>query len=185
MTCKCKRCGWQGQLANTTDDEDCPQCAENGEDDPWKFIVEITTNGESQPEILSRMRRLVMTELLEQYLKDADMTEATAIAILRQHKEKHKKRKILVSYGYGAGWGYNDQRIAEYQPIIDYLENGGDRNDLTEAHPIIRQMVSDLNLGSFYTGGREGLEVREVTPPYYLDEYDGAERPVEFSDLWQ
>ena len=127
-----------------------------------------------------------MTELLEQYLKDADMTEATAIAILRQHKEKHKKRKILVSYGYGTGWGYNDQRIAEYQPIIDYIENGRDRDyALTDNHPLIRQMVSDLNLEYFYTGGRKGLEVRETTPPYYLNEYDGAEMPVEFSDLWQ
>lgn len=101
--------------------------------------------------------------------------------------------KILVSSGYGAGWSTwaSDKRkeIAEYQPIIDFIEAGGDpgalyaeQNELI--HPLIAQMKAELGLGYFYAGGADGLEVEEVEGPYFISEYDGWESVVTAEDFW-
>ena len=96
-------------------------------------------------------------------------------------------KKVLVSYGFGAGWAtWSDkpQKVAEYGPIIKFLERGGNPNALDDEHPLVKQMMEDLGLDSFYTGGAEGLEIETVDGPYRIDEYDGAERLTTVEDLW-
>lgn len=86
--------------------------------------------------------------------------------------------KILVSAGFGAGWStWSDKpkQVAEYKPIIEYIENGGDPNKLTVDHPLVKQMCKDLDLNYFYAGGNDGLYVAEVDGPYRINERDGCE----------
>ncbi len=98
-------------------------------------------------------------------------------------------RKILVSYGFGAGWSTwsdegDDQFVCEYQPIIDFIEAGGDPVDLeNEDHPLTKQFLADLaeHRGKpvedtyFCLGGADGLVVKTVHAPYRIEEYDGSE----------
>lgn len=99
-------------------------------------------------------------------------------------------RKVLVSGGFGAGWStWSDksQQVAEYAPIIKFLEDGGDRMALLDDnHPLIVQMCEDLGLepGSFYTGGAKGLRVETVSTPYLIEEYDGSESIRTSFDMW-
>lgn len=99
--------------------------------------------------------------------------------------------KILISPGFGAGWSSwvnkaNDKAkaVAEYQPIIEFIENGGDPSELNNHHPLVIQMMKDLKLDYFYAGGAGELEVRETSEPYKIDEYDGSEYLVTVEDLW-
>lgn len=101
--------------------------------------------------------------------------------------------KILVSTGYGAGWSTwapDDKwkEIAEYQPIINFIEAGGNPRDLDQRggpnHDLIIQMMVDLGLDRFYTGGADGLEVVEVDGPYLISEYDGWESVITARDFW-
>jgi hypothetical protein len=102
-------------------------------------------------------------------------------------------RKVLVSPGYGAGWSswcYNyeaAQFAAEYKPIIKFLENGGDKNS-KEFHELVENLENELaDVGvDFYTGGARQLEVREVSGPYRITDYDGSESLIEQDDtnLW-
>ncbi len=101
--------------------------------------------------------------------------------------------KILVSTGYGAGWSTwapDDKRkeIAEYQPIINFIEAGGNPRDLDQRggpnHDLIIQMMVDLGLDRFYTGGADGLEVVEVDGPYLISEYDGWESVITARGFW-
>ncbi len=101
--------------------------------------------------------------------------------------------KILVSTGYGAGWstwGPDDKRkeIAEYRPIIGFIEAGGNPEDLDQGsspnHDLIIQMMVDLGLKHFHTGGADGLEVVEVDGPYLISEYDGWESVITARDFW-
>lgn len=101
--------------------------------------------------------------------------------------------KILVSTGYGAGWSTwvpDDKRkeIAEYRPIIDFIESGGNPEDLDQRsgphHDLIIQMMVDLGLKHFHTGGADGLEVVEVDGPYLISEYDGWESVITARDFW-
>ena len=96
--------------------------------------------------------------------------------------------KVLVSHGYGAGWSTwsnNNKAVAEYAPIIEFLENGGDRNALSaKDHPLIKQMKIDIDDEYFHTGGAEGLVVEEVDGPYRIDEYDGMETLITAADFW-
>lgn len=98
--------------------------------------------------------------------------------------------KVLISEGFGAGWAtWNDKskQVAEYAPIIEYLENGGDRNLLDDDHPLILQMIEELELSpnSFYTGGRDGLVVVETGDQYAINEYDGYESLITPGSFWQ
>lgn len=97
-------------------------------------------------------------------------------------------KKILVSPGYGAGWStWNDKfkEVAEYEPIIKFLEDGGDRNDLLDAeHPLIQQMIKDLDLSGFCTAGADQLQVESVDGPYRIDVYDGYEMVQTSIDFW-
>lgn len=96
--------------------------------------------------------------------------------------------KVLVSYGYGAGWATwaheKQKEIAEYKPIIDFIEAGGDPRELTDGHPLVMQMKEDLGLSYFYTGGVSGLEVVETSEPYAIEEYDGAESLRTAANFW-
>lgn len=96
--------------------------------------------------------------------------------------------KILLSEGFGAGWSTwevcsdRQKEVAEYQPIIEFLEAGGDSCELIgtndEKHPLVRKMMADLDLDYFYTGGADGLVVREVKGRYFIVEYDGSESVI-------
>jgi hypothetical protein len=109
-------------------------------------------------------------------------------------------RKILVSPGYGAGWSSwcnhgaqtgdcNDYReaaqfVAEYEPIIEFLDNGGDKKS-KEFGKLVEDLQDILNKKydvEFYAGGVDGLEVRVVNGPYKITEYDGYETVVEQND---
>ena len=105
--------------------------------------------------------------------------------------------KILVSYGWGAGWSTwadKSKEVAEYLPIIEFLESGGDRMELATRdsgcepevyHPLVKQMISDLDLGDyFYTGGADGLTVETVDGAYRIDEYDGNESVTTAANFW-
>ena len=98
--------------------------------------------------------------------------------------------KILVSKGWGAGWStWNDsdkrKEMAEYQPIIDFIEAGNDPALLKEDHPLVQQMITDLDIkGGIYDGGASNLCVEEVSGPYRIDEYDGNEYVTTYNDLW-
>lgn len=99
-------------------------------------------------------------------------------------------KKVLVSPGFGAGWsswaGESEaQEIAEYAPIIDFIEAGGNPADLNDDHPLIVRMMKDLGLDYFYTGGVEQLQVQTVTGRYRIDEYDGSEYIVTEDSLWR
>lgn len=102
-------------------------------------------------------------------------------------------RKILISYGYGAGWvswasGSTEfkQWMLTYQPIIDFLENGGKFTDedcgsvsrKDKIHTILQQFLKEAKekFGEDpYIGGATGLKVVEVSGPVRITEYDGAE----------
>lgn len=91
-----------------------------------------------------------------------------------------KTRKVLISQGFGAGWSsWADKEIAqilaEYQPIIDFLEAGGKAIDLTDTHPIMVQLAKKLEGRYVYHGGLHKVVVVETTLPYRIEEYDGNE----------
>jgi len=91
-----------------------------------------------------------------------------------------KTRKVLISHGFGAGWSsWADkeiaQMLAEYKPIIDFLETGGKAIDLTDTHPIMVQLEKELEGYHFYNGGLHKVVVVETTLPYRIEEYDGNE----------
>lgn len=111
-------------------------------------------------------------------------------------------KKILVSPGYGAGfatWNSNSKAVAEYQPLVEFIENGGDPKDLDRnhefdedgnvvpdrLHPLIRQMAEDLGVNYICTLGCAQLRVVEVNGPYRIDEYDGFESVTTADDLWE
>jgi hypothetical protein len=106
-------------------------------------------------------------------------------------------RKILVSRGYGAGWSSwcskkeVSQFMAEYQPIIEFLEtNGGrvknlDKNKYNELNKLVEEceeIIQKKFNEEIYTGGLSGLCVEEVSGPYKITEYDGAEEITEQYD---
>lgn len=110
--------------------------------------------------------------------------------------------KVLVSPGHGAGWSTwapdaHMKAIATYQPIIKFIEDGGDPRDLNvpydfkksedeqpPRHPLVKQMMYELGLLDFYTGGAGRLEVHVVDGPFYIDEYDGYETLKTESPFW-
>ena len=95
--------------------------------------------------------------------------------------------KILVSPGFGAGWAtWNDKpkEVAEYLPIIEFIEGGGDPKLLNESHDLIVKMKQDLELSSFYCGGASDLVVQSVAGPYRINEYDGSESVQTSVDFW-
>ena len=113
-------------------------------------------------------------------------------------------KRILVSSGFGAGWStWADQdkskAVAEYGPIIDYLDAGGPITSGSSKwaattgaeswlHPdflvLVEQMKADLNMGYFYTGGADGLTVETVEGLYMIEEYDGSESVRTSVDFW-
>lgn len=104
--------------------------------------------------------------------------------------------KVLISTGFGAGWStWNDKpkEVAEYLPIIEFLEAGGNPADLSDQvtdgvrtkHPLVLRMMDELGLSDFYTGGaNDGLIVVEVDGPYLINEYDGSETLMTPVDFW-
>ena len=103
-------------------------------------------------------------------------------------------RKVLVSHGFGAGWSsWCDHKeaaqfMAEYEPIIQFLENDGDKKSI-EFRQLLNKLeeeIEELFKITFSTGGSRNLEVREVNGPYRIIDYDGAEKLIEQDDsnLW-
>ena len=96
--------------------------------------------------------------------------------------------KILISPGWGAGWStWNSSSVPgmknylmTYQPIIDFIESGGDVNDFrNENHPILEELKKNIKekFGSDYVCvlGAHQLIVKNVEPPFRVTEYDGYE----------
>ena len=106
--------------------------------------------------------------------------------------------KVLVSRGFGAGWAtWSDKpkEVAEYLPIIEFIEAGGNPDDLESTdhndagdviyHPLVQQMLVDLELGDyFYTGGAGGLTVQETDGRYRINDYDGNESLETEDSFW-
>lgn len=98
--------------------------------------------------------------------------------------------KILVSPGFGAGWSTwahsNQKQVAEYEPIIEYIENGGDPSELRDDHELVIQMKKDLAMSYFFTGGAADLIVKELkdNTAYRINEYDGSESVQTSADFW-
>lgn len=97
-------------------------------------------------------------------------------------------RKILVSRRHGAGWSTwaadeIRQFMAEYEPIIEFIEDGNEFPSTHEAcqkHPLMVQLLEDArkikpNLEYIFLGGAYNLYVKEVNGPYRINEHDGAE----------
>ena len=97
-------------------------------------------------------------------------------------------RKILYSPGYGAGWstwnrGEGHDAMLTWEPIIEAIESG---EALTEAHPAVQSLIALFakeELDPPYLGGLGQLEVRVVTGPFRVEEYDGSEHVAESDDL--
>jgi hypothetical protein len=122
-------------------------------------------------------------------------------------------KQVLVSHGYGAGWsswaGSKAQAIAEYAPIVEYVAAGNpvlsgkprryvptdewestpwdEKEDWLHDNfrPLVKQMMDELELDRFFTGGADGLTVESVSGPYRIDEYDGFESVTSSEDLWR
>lgn len=94
--------------------------------------------------------------------------------------------EVLISPDYGAGWSTwadnKNKEIAEYKPIIEFIKAGN--RFTSDKHPLIDQMVKELDLKYFYAGGYEFLEVVEVNGPYRIEEYDGSESIRTMEDFW-
>jgi hypothetical protein len=98
-------------------------------------------------------------------------------------------KKILVSPGYGAGWSsWNSGEVAkfmaEYEPIIEAIENG---EEINEKHELVSKMVEEIEekFGENYVCiiGAEQLEVRIVSGPYRITDYDGYESGMIFQTI--
>lgn len=94
--------------------------------------------------------------------------------------------KFLLSPGFGAGWSsWNRSNkkvfryMLTYQPIIDYLENGGNASDLDAEHPLIKQLEKEckdkFNEDYICILGADDLIVCEENSPFKINEYDGSE----------
>lgn len=100
-------------------------------------------------------------------------------------------RKILVSSSGWSSWccGPKEavQYVVEYQPIIEFLENGGEKES-KEFMELIEELetIMDEKFGiNFYTGGSRDLVVKEVNGPYTIEEYDGESvLEQENADFW-
>lgn len=100
-------------------------------------------------------------------------------------------RKILYSPGFGAGWStWNSGEVAKYmltyQPIIDFLEQGGKFTDKDVSgtkkhpiHPLLKQLQDDckekLNEDYVCVIGADDLKVVHVNGKVRIHEYDGSE----------
>lgn len=95
--------------------------------------------------------------------------------------------KILYSPGYGSDFGHGhpkEREIRTYQPLIDYVESQDGEASLDQDHPLLLQMVKDLELGPhFYLSLVTYLEVASVGEPSYVHEYDGFETVQLVRDL--
>jgi hypothetical protein len=97
--------------------------------------------------------------------------------------------KILISPGLGTGWSTQARKtrqkkeIAEYAPIIDFLEAGGEPEG-ADFDALVDRMEEALSLGHFNRGGAEGLRVQEVSGPYFIEVYDGSETIRISADFW-
>jgi hypothetical protein len=104
-------------------------------------------------------------------------------------------RKILYSPGWGAGWSsWNEGEVAkfmlEYQPIIEFLEGGGEfkREECgglgseDQVHPLLKQMCAEISEkfgdGHICLLGARDLRVAEVNGLVRIKEYDGNESYV-------
>ena len=108
-------------------------------------------------------------------------------------------RKILYSPEYGAGWtSWADDKMRpfmlEYQPIIEFLENGGGfssadcgnpGNGNAGCHPVLRKFLDECQerFGDTpYIGGAVNLRVMTVSGMVRIDDYDGFESVTEEGD---
>ena len=113
-------------------------------------------------------------------------------------------KKILVSHGYGAGWSsWNSGEVGKYmltyQPIIDFVEAGGEFKASEvggfgefgekKLHPLLQQLADECKerfgkQGEYvcFLGADGGdLQVETVHGAFKIREYDGSES-VEYKD---
>ena len=81
-----------------------------------------------------------------------------------------------------------------YQPIIEYLEKGGDAGALTYnwekkelTHPLLQQLIADFEKkfgedSHPYLGGADDLELATVHGPFRIHEYDGSESVIHLDE---
>lgn len=89
--------------------------------------------------------------------------------------------KILVSPGFGSGWstwaGNAAFAALTWQPLIEFIESGGDRQELNEDHPAIAGLL-ELHPHEVYVGGNVfGLRVVDIPAGtrFRINDYDGSE----------
>lgn len=99
-------------------------------------------------------------------------------------------RKILIAPSYGAGWstwnsGPTAKYMLTYQPIIDFIESGG-QFGRGEDHPLLTRLKDEcrelFNEGYVCVLGASDLKVVKVNGKVRVSEYDGAESFVERDD---
>lgn len=119
-------------------------------------------------------------------------------------------RKILYSPGYGAGWtswegDYELQKfMIDYQPIIDYVEGGGEFEDkLLQIWEMGTGKINPTKVAKLpdclqdfikecqekfdkvpYLSGLRNIEVKTVYGPVKIDDYDGSESVKEGGGEW-
>jgi len=106
---------------------------------------------------------------------------------------------VLYSPGYGAGWstwmgdGASARFAARYQPIVDFLNGGGEFKErpgvktdwdkpwdefFEPGRTVLKRFCEEFNEqfdGWPYLGGAEQLETLYHPGPVYIEEYDGSE----------
>ena len=119
-------------------------------------------------------------------------------------------RKILYSPDFGAGWtswegDYEVQKfMVSYSPIIEFLEDGGtfekcdldiwtttklgiDPQKLNKLPDCLKQFVKEC-LEKFekvpYLAGLRDIQVKVVSGPVKIDDYDGNESVIEGGGEW-
>jgi hypothetical protein len=115
--------------------------------------------------------------------------QALAAAVARSTEVEMEPRKVLISQGYGSEWscyasGAVRDLMLTWQPLIDACEAG---QDINEEHPAVRSLVAAIEaLGEEapYFGGCTGLVVVEVSAPFAVEGYDGAESLRDGSSLF-
>ncbi len=132
---------------------------------------------------------------IQAYISDPsdERAHALASAAVRSEGSDMATRKVVVSRGYGGGFASSlyvygakiVKTVAEFQPLIDATE-ADDESAQYKAIEMLQDLLADVrdsdgwSVGQSYALSRSSMdpssfEVVEVTGPYRIKEYDGAE----------